>query len=119
MIKVVKIGKYRLVETRHQYKILYMDNDVFVWLFVPGIGLVLEITDKPHKPDHLLASGSYRIYDVIDEPKFIDQKHMELFVGDGKWQGYLLLTGLPTAGHKRSRIIATDEVISLHTRAYA
>jgi hypothetical protein len=37
---------------------------------------------------------------------------LELSVGGGQWQGYLLLTGLPTAKKIRSRIEPTDEIIA-------
>lgn len=112
MIKILTSGKYRLIETRRQIKILYLDKVPYVWLFIAGLGHVLETTGKPHKADHTLAAGNFRLYEVQDEPRFSDHKHLELFVGDGQWQGYLLLTGLPTAQKRRTRIIATNEIIS-------
>jgi hypothetical protein len=39
--------------------------------------------------------------------------HLELSIGKGQWQGYLLLTGLPTNKKRRNRIIPTKEVISI------
>jgi hypothetical protein len=38
--------------------------------------------------------------------------HLELEVGEGYWQGYLLLSGLPNDDHKRARIIPTTETIT-------
>lgn len=56
----------------------------------------------------------YRIYKVKNEPKLIDLLHLELSVGKNKWQGYLLLTGLPTKNKIRSRIVPSEEIISLN-----
>ena len=118
MIIVLKDGQYRLIETRQQIKILYLDGVPYVWLFIPGIGHVLETTTKPHKPDHVLAVGNYRLYKVKNEARFSDHKHLELFAGDGQWQGYLLLTGFPTAQKKRTRIVTTDEIISANNNTH-
>ena len=60
----------------------------------------------------VIASGKYRLYKVKDEPNFVDLFHLELLVGEGVWQGYLLPTGLPTAEKKRNRIIPAKEVIT-------
>jgi len=76
------------------------------------IGEILVSSHRPHKIDHKLAVGRYRLYDVEDEPKLADHQHLELFVGDGQWQGYLLLTGLPTEKKLRSRIVPTNELIT-------
>jgi hypothetical protein len=38
--------------------------------------------------------------------------HLELSLGKGVWQGYLLLTGLPTAVKIRRRIVPANEVIT-------
>jgi hypothetical protein len=112
MIKLQSSGQYSLIETKQQIKVLYLDNKSYVWLFIPSIGHVLETTHKPHRADHTLATGCYRIYFVKNESNFSDQLHLELFVGNGQWQGYLLLTGLPNDKKKKSRIIATTEIIS-------
>ena len=112
MIKVLSNGSYKLIETKQQIKILYLDDTPYVWLFLKGIGHVLETTNKPHKAEHILAEGRYRLYEVKDDPKLSDNQRLELVVGPGKWQGYLLLTGLPNQTKKRSMIIATDETIS-------
>jgi hypothetical protein len=112
MITTVQKGDYRLIETRAQVKILYLDRQAYAWVWAEDIGEILVASHKPHRIDHILAVGRYRLYDVEDEPKLSDQLHLELLVGDGQWQGYLLPTGLPTAGKARSRIIPTAECIS-------
>ncbi len=116
MIKLVQEGKYSLIETKEQTKILVLDNKrSYAWVNAVGIGEILVATYKSHKADNLLAIGKYRLYQVKDEPNLTDLMHIELFVGDGKWQGYLLTTGLPTSKNKRNRIIPTREIITRTT----
>lgn len=112
MIKLIKKGKYSLVETRNDVKILKLDKKTFVWIFTKSIGEMLVTTHRPHKTDQKLAKGEYRLYDVEDDPNLVDQLHLELSVGEGDWQGYLLPTGFPKDSKTRSRIISTYELIS-------
>lgn len=113
MIKVVKYGRYKMFETKDQTKILMLNiRDTYAWLNVKTIGEILVSSHKTHAADAILAVGSYRIYDVKDEKKLSDQLHLELSVGEGVWQGYLLPTGLPAGTKKRNRIIPTQEVIT-------
>jgi hypothetical protein len=113
MIKVIKTGQYKLIETKDQNKILILDADkIFAWISLKDIGEILITSHKAHKADAILSVGRYRIYDVEDEPKLSDQLHLELSVGEGVWQGYLLTSGLPTDIKKRKRIIPTNEVIT-------
>lgn len=113
MIELIRKGQYKLIETRKGIKILTLGKDVsFVWITVGDIGEILAATHKSHKVDHILAIGDYRIYNVKDEPNITDLIHLELFVGKNKWQGYLLLTGLPINKKIRSRIVPTIEVIT-------
>lgn len=113
MIKLIKKGKYSLVETRNDVKVLTLDNKTYVWIFTKLIGEMLIATHHPHKTDQKLAKGEYRLYDVFDDPDLVDQLHLELSVGEGDWQGYLLPTGFPKGKKQRSRIIPTNEVIGL------
>lgn len=116
MIQLIKEGKYTLIETKNQTKILSLDKSkVYAWVYAENIGEMLITTHTAHKTDQILAIGVYRMYDVEDEPKLTDLIHLELFVGDGKWQGYLLTNGLPTDKKKRTRIIPTDEIITKST----
>lgn len=113
MIKVIKEGNYKLIETKGQTKILTLDGkSVFAWVNIKEIGEILIASYNPHKTDNYLALGRYRMYMIKDEPKLTDLIHFELFVGEGKWQGYLLPTGLPKNEKKKSRIIPTDEIIT-------
>jgi hypothetical protein len=113
MLKVVQEGTYHLIETKGHTKILSLDkNRTFAWVNAADIGEILVTSHKSHIVDHLLAVGKYRLYSVIDEQKITDGLHLELFVGEGRWQGYLLPTGLPTDEKKRNRIIPTKETIT-------
>lgn len=116
MIKVIQEGKYLLIETKAQVKILTLDGKRnFAWVNIEGIGEILVTSHKGHKTDNILATGRYRLYDVKDEPDLTDLEHLELFVGDNTWQGYLLTSGLPTEKKKRNRIIPTSEIITKTT----
>jgi hypothetical protein len=112
MIKLVTSGTYKLIETKNQVKILYLDGQAYAWVEPIEIGELLVYSHEVHKSDCILAIGDYRIYDVKDEPKLSDLQHLELEVGKNSWQGYLLLTGLPGKQKKRARIIPTIETIS-------
>lgn len=113
MIKVVRVGRYSLIETKKQTKILKLDGKyTFAWVNAAAIGEILVTTHKKYKTDHILAASRYRIYEVKDEPELTDLLHMELHVGEKIWQGYLLPTGLPNDIKKRNRIIPTKEVIT-------
>lgn len=113
MIQLIESGKYTLIETKNQTKILSLDNkQTFAWVNAKDIGEILVTTHTVHKTDNVLAMGTYRLYDIEDEPTLTDLNHLELFVGSGMWQGYLLPTGLPTDEKKRNRIIPTKEIIT-------
>ena len=113
MIKLLKSGTYQLLETKNQTKILVLDHKKsFAWVNATGIGEILITSHKSHDIDTVLSMGKYKIYSVKDSDKFVDLHHLELFVGTGTWQGYLLPTGIPTNKNNRNRIIPTDEVIT-------
>lgn len=113
---LLKNGDYTLTETINQTKILTLDStQCFVWVHADEIGEILVASHTAQKTDHLLAAGKYRLYEVSNEPKITDLIHLELLVGEGKWQGYLLPTGLPNDTHKRKRIIPTREIITKTT----
>ncbi len=113
MIQLLSSGNYTLSETTGQTKILILDDKkIFAWVNAVEIGEILVTSHKKHPVDTLLAVGPYRLYKVKDEPKLTDLTHLELFVGDGIWQGYLLPTGLPDDEKKRNRIIPTREIIT-------
>ena len=112
MIKLVGKGKYSLIETKNDIKVLKLGGRTFVWIYTESVGEILEITHRPHRTDEKLAKGEYRLYEVEHEPKLIDQLHLELSIGEGDWQGYLLPTGFPKGKKNKSRIIPTEELIA-------
>lgn len=113
MITLIREGEYVLIETKLQVKILTLDNNrQFAWINIMDIGEILVTSHKVHKVDHILAIGKYRLYNIKDESDLTDLKHLELSVGKGVWQGYLLPTGLPTATKNKKRIIPTKEIIT-------
>jgi hypothetical protein len=116
MITLLKTGLYKLIETKHQTKILYLDGNIYAWVETTGIGEILVTSHKVHKTDCVLSTGHYLLYDVENEPHLTDQIHLELEVGKDYWQGYLLLTGLPGEEKKRVRIIPTNEIITGNPR---
>ena len=111
MITLQKSGTHTLIETKKNTKVLYLDDVAYAWVEPPTIGEILVTTHQQHKTDCVLSVGDYHLFTVKDEPNLSDNMHLELQVGHNTWQGYLLLTGLPTDTKKRSRIIPTTEFI--------
>lgn len=119
MITLLQEGTYRLIETKRQTKILTIDNkQTYAWVNARDIGEILVATHQQHKTDCILAIGKYKLYDVKKEPNYADLHHLELSVGGNKWQGYLLLSGLPSEEKKKNRIIPTHEVITKSKKKY-
>jgi len=113
MIKHVQEGEYDLIETKGQTKILILKGSTsFAWVHAGDIGEILVTSHKSHLVDHILAVGKYRLYEVNNEPGLTDLMHLELSVGEGVWQGYILPSGLPTDNKIRNRIIPTKEIIT-------
>jgi len=112
MIKLINKGSYKLVGTKDHHKMLYLGEQGYMWTYAKRIGELLTFSKHIHEPEYILAQGVYNLYKVKNEPEFVDLLHLELSVGKGKWQGYLLLTGLPTRAKIRSRIVPSEEVIS-------
>ncbi|HEY4513654.1 MAG TPA: hypothetical protein VJH06_04065 [Candidatus Paceibacterota bacterium] len=111
MIKLITSGSYRLITGKNHQKILYLENQAYIWTYAKNIGDLLTFSKHPHNQEYILAKGKYNLHKVKNEPHLVDLLHLELAVGK-KWQGYLLLTGLPTKNKIHSRIVPTDEVIS-------
>lgn len=112
MVKLLKEGYYRLIETKGHTKILNLGGKNYAWVNAAGIGEILVSSELSHETDYALAVGKFRIYDVKDEGDLTDLMHLELLVGFGEWQGYLLTTGLPTEQAIKKRIIPTPELIT-------
>lgn len=112
MINLQMSGSYKLLETSHDAKVLYLNGDCYAWSCVQyPCELTLTMHQKA-RTDCLLGMGRYRLYDVDDEPALSDLFHLELEVGNDIWQGYLLADGLPGKGKERAKIAATRELIT-------
>ncbi len=113
VIRLIKIGHYVLFETKTDTKILCLDETKsYACIFAEGIGKILVQAKNIHEINCILSRGTYRMYDVINEPNLTDLTHLELFVGEGHWQGYLLPNNMPGDKKKRARIIPTRELIT-------
>ena len=115
-MKLIEEGKYQLLETKKQTRILILNNGkklkTFAWVNVVNIGEILVSSFKEHETDTILSLGKYQLWEVTgNEPNLVDLIHLELGVGQGKRQGYLLPLGLPDEKDKRNRIIPTKELV--------
>lgn len=116
MITLIKTGPYKLIETKANIKILYLDNQPYAWVTAEKIGQILVWSRVPHRTNRDLAMGIYQLYEVEDEPYLTDLQHLELEFGEHAWQSYLLPTGLPTSKDARTRFIPTTEIITGNPR---
>lgn len=112
MITLIDTGWYKLTETKGGTKMLFLDDHAYAWIYAKDIGEMLISSYREYAEDALLSLGQFKLYDVEDEEEYSDHLHLELEVGAGSWQGYLLLTGLPDERKKRARIVPTTEIIS-------
>ncbi|OYW43085.1 hypothetical protein B7Z28_01040, partial [Candidatus Saccharibacteria bacterium 32-45-3] len=94
MITLTQYGRHKLIETKKNTKILYLNDREYAWVEPPSLGEILVASHKVHKTDCVLSVGDFHLYTVKDEPELSDNMHLELEVGHNAWQGYLLLTGL-------------------------
>ena len=112
MIRLLRQGYYKLMETPKSTKILSLDDKRnFAWINAKNIGEILVTLQNPHDKNSVLAIGKYRLYKVKNEPELTDLLHLELSVGEGRWQGYLLPVGMPN-GVRRRRILPINEIIT-------
>lgn len=112
MITLHRSGIYKLIETRRNVRILYLDKTAYAWVAPWSTKEILVLSRRPHVTDCILSVGDYCLYDLRDEPSLPGKQFLELDVGDDIWQGYMLLTGLPTTRHKRVRIIPTRDYVT-------
>src|SRR3989344_5030033 len=114
MIKLVKQGNYKILETWGETRILNLDDkNNYAWVLAKNIGEILVATKKTFNSLYTLSRGKYRLYQVTEEKNLIAGAHLELYVGEGEWQGYLLPTGLPKGKDIRNKIIPTFQIITL------
>jgi len=113
MIKLVESSSYKLVETKDNLKALILDTvPVYSWKNFGCNGTLEYIKFDSSKICCILSANNYRLYDVINEQNLKKGLHLELYVGNRKWQAYLLTKGLPTSKYKIRPITKIDEVIT-------
>lgn len=116
MIRLMRSGTYRLIETKKNTKILYLDNDTYAWVEPPDIGEILVVSHTLHRSDDTLSMGHFTLYEVKEEPYLTDLYHLELEYGRKSWQGYLLPTGLPDTHKHKAKIIPSTQIITGNPR---
>jgi len=114
MIKILDQGCYQLYKATNESKLLTIDKKKnYIWNKQADKEDITLCAYKNSKKDELLTVGKYRLYAVKNENDLSDGEHLELFVGDGKWQGYLLPTSLPSDKKLTSPIYPTEEIITI------
>lgn len=111
MITVIKAGNYRFITTVDRLSVLSLDNKRNFFWEEQNEGIVL-VYQSSEKKGHIVQAGKYRLYTVRGEPRLTLGGHLELLVGKGKWESFLLPSGLPTDLIYRKTIIPTNECIS-------
>lgn len=105
------------MESKGVTRLLILDDeDCYAWVNANEIGEILVQTKNKLIDSYILSRGKYRIYRVAGEDALTDLLHLELYIGEGYWQGYLLPTGLPTKENPKNRIIPTKELITEASR---
>jgi hypothetical protein len=90
MIKLIKQGGYKLVMQSDNDKTLVLGKQGYHWTLAKGIGEILTFCKSIHKESYTITTGKFKLYQVKNEEKLVDLQHLELSIGDEKWQGYLL-----------------------------
>jgi hypothetical protein len=102
-----------MFQTKSGTRILDLDGQVeYSWISTENVGEILVTVKRKIKANYLIVRGKYRLYEVKDEAGLTDLNHLELYVGEGHWQGFLLPTGLPGKIDIRNKIIPTSELIT-------
>lgn len=113
MVKLLESGRYELVETETNLKVLmFGSTKAFLWKNSGCSGKLEYIKFDPNQICCTLAVNNYRLYDVVSESNLTDGVHLELFAGKKKWQPYLLSKGLPNVKNKKKPISKIDDVIT-------
>lgn len=117
MIILLNQGEYKLVGSKGGSRLLILDDkDCYAWINANEIGEILVQTKNKLIDSYILSRGKYRIYRVTGENNLTDLLHLELYIGEGYWQGYLLPTGLPSKENPKNKIIPTKEIITEASR---
>ena len=113
MIKLIESGKYELVETETNLKVLmFGSTKAFLWKNSGCSGKLEYIKFDPNQICCTLSVNNYRLYGVANDTTLNNGIHLELYAGKKIWQPYLLSKGLPTVKNKKKPISKIDEVIT-------
>jgi hypothetical protein len=112
MIRLKKIGSYKLIETKRHTKILQLEAKSYAWTGRSNIGELVLVLHSDHKTDYILGLGEYRLYTVERESSLSNRTHLELDAGGKYWQGYIVLPDLPKKRSEQARIIPTAETLT-------
>lgn len=118
MIKLAEQGTYKIVETWGETRLIVLnETNCFAWVYAGDeIGEILVATKKKFSDQYTLARGKYRLYEVDQENGLSKGEHLELYIGEGFWQGYILPTGFPKGRNVRNKIIPTRQIITEASR---
>lgn len=112
MITVLQTGTYQLYKQDSTRLLTLNGKKRYLWQKNHGPTEYLTLLPRQERTAELSASGAFRLYDVKKETNLTDGMHLELFVGEGCWERYLLPDKLPNVKAKVSDIVKTDECIT-------
>jgi Protein of unknown function (DUF2795) len=106
-VKVQAQGRYELLETTHQHRILVLDHKQwFAW--VQGQqGEILVHSDADHQKDHTIQQGQFYLIDFEQDPTFKDMPHLFL-QKDDSYEEVMLPNGLPTEKDHQKKVIKNE-----------
>ncbi len=109
-VRVEDKGHYELFETANGHRILTLNRGRwFAW--VDGQkGEILVHSGSDHQKDHTIQEGDFYLADFEDDPKFQDNPHLFLQMGD-HFQEVIVPNGLPTEQDNQKRAVSTDETV--------
>ncbi len=85
---------------------------VYRFFLTDGQGKITFITKSEFSFTKDVITGKYRKYEVKNEQSFKNGVYLELSVGMGKWNCYILPTGLPNKNSPEKSILVTKECIT-------
>ena len=114
MITLIQKGKYQLVADKDKTKKLFLGSKCYRWSYEKGVGeILLSCPVEGHKPECILSEGTFKLCKIDEEPRYVNLDHLELSTGKNIVHRFLLLEGLPASLEKKSRIVPTDEEVTV------
>ena len=116
MIKLIDKGRYALVETYSHTKILRLGKSKYAWIDTSK-GELLVKTKRAYRGSLTLSARQYRLYEVENERDLPNALHLELNTGNGKWQAYILPSGLPNESKPRAPMLPRARSITVSPKS--